>query len=159
MTDTTADLDAALRDLERLPRKARPSRLHARAVLLALGSRIEADRSGAAGDLERVLASTARFAGAWSAAIQDELALACTEHVRSVDPRYLSLPNYDLGYTLEARERLGLRLTAARALGAPLPARTLREIDRADRLLAEHLARVAESESGPGSQGAREPEE
>ena len=31
--------------------------------------------------------------------------MACTEHVQSVDPRYLDLPNYDFEYTRAARER------------------------------------------------------
>jgi hypothetical protein len=138
-----AELAAAVRALEELPRKAKPHRHHARAVLVPLGVWVLAEgEAGAREGLERVRRAVARFGAAWEAAVRDELTLACTEHVQSIDARYLALPNYDLDYTLEARERLEARLAAARALGIELQAPLRDRVDRADRALADHLARV-----------------
>jgi hypothetical protein len=162
MTGSERDeLEAAVRDLERLARRSQPNRHQARAVLVPLGLWILAESEGGAQEgLDRVRRATARFGGAWEAAVRDELTLACTEHVQSVDPRYLSLPNYDFEYTLEARERLEARFAAAHALGIELEARLRERVGRADRVLADHLARLersperrARSDGGAGPNG------
>ena len=75
----------------------------------------------------------------WSEAVRAEVSLACAEHVHSVDPRYLDLPNYDLSYTRAARERLQARLAAAGALGIDVPETLLEGVRRADELLAERF--------------------
>src|SRR5207249_4090087 len=74
---------------------------------------------GAAADaaLARLGGLTGPDRQAWEAAVRDELVMACTEHVRSVDPRYLDHPEYDLEYTLTARRLLEARLLAAAKLG------------------------------------------
>ena len=97
-----------LKELSRAcaPRQ-RIDRLHARAVLLAIGERILAeDQPGATQFAQRVRQITAPRAEDWDRAVRDEILMAATEHVRSVDPRFLSRPDYDLHYTVEAREEL-----------------------------------------------------
>ncbi len=149
MTDSLSrDLEAALDSLRRLQRRSRPDRQHARALLIPLGRWIRENGGASSRDwLSRVREATAHLGGAWAGAIQDELSLACTEHVQSADPRFLILPNYDLEYALEARERLEARLITAQALGFDPPARLARGVRKADHLLEAHLANLGLSPS------------
>jgi hypothetical protein len=124
--------------------RQRIDRLHARAVLLAIGERVLAeDQPGAAQLAQRVQQITAPRAADWHSAVRDEILMAATEHVRSVDPRFLSRPDYDLHYTVEAREELEARLRGAELLGIEVELSLLDRIAAADRLLAPLL--------GPGA--------
>jgi hypothetical protein len=153
------ELDTALAGLERwvLGRK-KPTRHQARAVLVALGAWIEAERpaeEAVQAVRARIERGVAPLAEAWEAAVLDELILACTEHVRSVDPRHLTHPRYDLEYTVHARERLEARLVAASALGASPSEELLDRVARADEILRAHLERRArqdppEADPDPG---------
>ena len=126
--------------------RQRIDRLHARAVLLAIGQRVLAEDEAGAGELgKRVLQITAPRAEDWERAVRDEILMAATEHVRSVDPRFLSRPDYDLHYTVEAREELEARLRGAELLGIEVSPSVLERIAAADRLLAPLLG----SESPP----------
>ena len=132
-----ADLDAALRAVEASGRsRNRITRHHARPVLLSIGERL---LDGRTEEAEEALARVSRLPGAlrepFQAAVLDELAMACTEFVRSVDPRYLDRPDYDLDYTVTARHRLEARLRAAQRLGVLPDAPTLDQVRRTDQLL------------------------
>jgi hypothetical protein len=116
--------------------------------------------------LERARAAAAGAGPAWSQAVQTELTLACGEFAQGVDPRYLSLPDYDLGYTRSARARLADRLRAAGELGFELSPREAQVLELADRVLAGHLARRedapadrgrARSQPAPAARGADRP--
>ena len=76
-------------------------------------------------------------------AIAEELTLACTEHVRSCDPKYLGLPKYDFPYTVAARHRLEARLRAAAELDMPADEALLEQVARADDILEPYLRRAA----------------
>lgn len=118
----------------------RPDRFHARAVLLWIGERLLAGESEAAARaVEYARQVTAPQGQVWTRAVQEELTLACTEHVRSVDPRYLGRPDYDLNYVVDARVDLQARLEAAEALGIEVPAGLLPRVMAADRLLEPAL--------------------
>jgi hypothetical protein len=115
-----------------------PSHYLARHLLLALGANL---RSGPQGPTDSDCAERARRAGeaagpSWAEAIQSEISLASGEFAQCLDPRYLGLPNYDLGYTRAARQRLEDRLIAARALGFEPRPRDLEMIALADQVLA-----------------------
>lgn len=139
-----ADLEAALADLEALARRKGPLTRHdVRPILLGIGGALD---SAEARDAEacgaRFLALPLPFRTAWESAVRDELAMACTEHVRSVDPRYLDHPAYDLRYTLEARRALEVRVLAARITGVVLDEAFSAAVGRADALLEARLARA-----------------
>ncbi len=120
--------------------RQRIDRLHARAVLLAIGERVLGeDPAGAAELAARVVQITSGRAGDWQSAVRDEILMASTEHVRSVDPRFLSRPDYDLHYTVQARAELEARLLAAEVLGIEVPPSVLDRVAAADRLLAPRL--------------------
>jgi len=120
--------------------KQRIDRLHAREVLLAIGERVLGEDLPAADELvRRVRELTAARDADWQAAARDEILMASTEHVRSVDPRYLSRPDYDLAYTVEARAGLEARLRAAELLGIELAPGLLDRVSAADRLLEPFL--------------------
>jgi hypothetical protein len=141
-------LRAALESLRTSAQKSRaPTRHQARDLLLALGAALRADDEveidAASTALRSLEASSSSFRDRWRAAIADEITLACTEHVRSVDPRYLEHPQYDWEYTIAARERLELRLRAAAKLGFPAAAAQLAQVARADALLAGRQERHA----------------
>lgn len=145
------ELEEALTELEAWTRKGKlPARQDARAILVPLGRLALGDPSvdlGPEGALRvRLTAAVAPCPEAWEGAVTEELALACAEHVQSVDPRYLELPNYDLGYTLAARERLEARLAGAGVLGLEAPEHLLEGVRQADRLLEPLRARG----TGPG---------
>lgn len=139
-------LDRALADLEAcLAAKKAPTRHHARAVLVPLGERLRTGGSGGAGPwLERLKEIANRAPDAWSRAVEDELLMACTEHVRSVDPRWIRHPSYDFEYTKRAREQLGARLDALRELGFEVDRALLDRVDQADALMASRLSRGSE---------------
>jgi len=132
------EAEDALRELEGQARKGRgPDHHQARRLLLSLGRLLEELGTGACAPLlERARALSSP---AWVAAVQMELSLACVEFARSVEPRYLELPNYDLAYTQGARVRLGDRLRAGRELGIDLDPREAAILELADRVLAAYL--------------------
>ncbi|MBK7642203.1 MAG: hypothetical protein IPJ19_04015 [Planctomycetes bacterium] len=116
--------------------RGRIDRLHARGVLLAIGERIlAADELGATALVDRLRAIVAARETDWLAAVRDEILMAATEHVRSVDPRFLARPDYDLTYTVDAREALEARLRAAEALSIEVEPALLERLAAADRLL------------------------
>jgi len=120
--------------------RQRIDRLHARTVLLAIGERVLAEDAAGAEELgKRVLQITSPRADDWHSAVRDEILMAATEHVRSVDPRFLSRPDYDLHYTVEARAALEARLRAADLLGIEIAPSVLDRVAAADRLLAPLL--------------------
>lgn len=135
------ELDAALRELAALaPKKRQPTRFHARAVLIPLGRILLEEGHAALRDPMKLLAATVEpLGGAWERAVQDELTLACTEHVQGVDPRYLEHPRFDIEYVVSARERLEARLAAASALDLSPPDALLDRVAAADRLLEPYL--------------------
>lgn len=137
------DLEAALAALEALARSMGTLTRHdVRPILLGIGESLP---SAVAADVdacrERFSALPLAFRTAWEAAVRDELAMACTEHIRSVDPRYLDHPAYDLRYTVEARRALEDRLRAAGITGVPLDEALSSAVHRADALLESRLSR------------------
>ena len=143
MNDLTQELEAAVASLEEIARSKkgrRVDRYDARALLVPLGLLLLERGSEAVADhVERIQAAAERLGEPWAEAIQGELSLAATEHVHAVDPRYLTLPNYDFAYTLEARRRLEARLVAAEELDVELPAALADGVRRADERLAPYL--------------------
>lgn len=135
-----ADLETAIAALEARASASRPPTRHeARAILLALGQALAEGRDAAVEVAAGRLAKLPEpFHPGWHAAVREELAMAVTEYVRSVDPRYLAHPEYDLAYTLDARRRLELRLRAAERLGLPADRPTAESVARADVLLERH---------------------
>jgi hypothetical protein len=73
----------------------------------------------------------------WERAVGDELSLALGEFAQLVDPRFLSLPRYDIAYTLAARARLEDRLRCAGRFGFALLAREVDLLALADRVWAK----------------------
>ena len=130
-------------DLQQGLRKGRgPNRWHARPLLLALGQALLEGRIAEAEQLEQQLRSIpAPHRDTWVEAVLEELNLAVTEHVHSADPRYLSRPDYDWGYTLAAREGLEARLRAAEALDIETPPALVEQVLKADERLAPFLNR------------------
>jgi len=140
----SAELEAAIAFLESLAaRRGRPTRHDARPILLGIGERLlEGDTAAADAASTRVGAAAAELREAFEEAVRDELGMAATEYVRSVDPRFLDLPAYDLAYTLETRRLLEARLRASERLGVPIEASLAAGIRRADdRLRAQPRAR------------------
>ncbi len=134
----SSELDGALAEIEGLAKKdGRPTRHHARPLLVGLGELLLSAAPHEADAAKRRLEGLPPgVAEAWSAAVADEIAMAATEYVRSVDPRYLDHPKYDWAYTLEARQQLADRLRAVRFLGIEVDGNLLAGIDRADRMVA-----------------------
>jgi hypothetical protein len=131
------DLEVAIVALEALAALKGPLTRHdVRPVLVGIGSSlVEASAADIQASRMRFLALTQGFRDAWEAAVRDELAMACTEHIRSVDPRYLDHPGYDLAYTVEARRVLEARLKGAEVTGVVLDDALSAGIRRADSLL------------------------
>ncbi len=132
------ELETAVRAVEACSgaSKRRVTRHEARPVLLGIGECLIEGRTPEAEDaLARLRRLPAELREAFDAAVRDELEMACSEHVRSVDPRYLQRPDYDLAYTVAARHRLECRLRAAERLGIDLAGAWLENIRRADALL------------------------
>lgn len=135
-----SDLDAALAEIEGHTAKNRPpTRHHARAVLMALGERLLEGAPASEPAIERLSQVVRRFEVEWSQSVRDELVLACTEHIQSVDPRYLDHPRYDFEYTIAARARLEARLHAATRLDLRPSQELLNRVARADALLEPYL--------------------
>lgn len=133
------DLEAALRALETAG-KTPPGRWEARAILVPLGLLLQARGREALSDaLQRLEEALNDHRDSWRKAVEEELSLACAEHIQGVDPRYLSLPNFDWDYLMEARERLEARKVAAEALQIPLPAHLWAQVLSTDERLAPHL--------------------
>ena len=131
--DATTELAARVR------REQAPDRFLARAALVGLG-RLELEQEGTGKPLALELIEAAKpVQEAWVEAVEAELTMACTEHVRSVDPRYLDKPIYDFEYTIAARERLEARLIAAGLLDLEVPEKLLDQVAEADRVLAPYL--------------------
>jgi hypothetical protein len=155
MTNDETELEPAIADLAAALRKKRkPSRFHARAILLALGERVLAeDETRAALAVANIAELVREKPAEWEAAVHEELELAATEFVRSVDPRFLTHPRYDFAYTLTARERLEARLAGAERLGIAPAEGLLEQISEADQALAPHLRRLDERRprNSPGS--------
>jgi len=139
--DPREAIEKALSDLEAaVKRELGPSRYDARTLLIGLGELLLAGRDGDAQPLlERLHRVVEPVQEAWSRAVGEELSLACAEHVHAVDPRHLSLPNYDFAYTLAARERLRARLVAAEALDETVSETLSSAVERADAVLRPYL--------------------
>lgn len=115
-----------------------PHRHDARDILVPLGLLlIEGDKE-ANGHLGRVRELGKAWGEAWEAAVAGELSLACAEHIHAADPRFLHLPNYDWGYTRDARKRLEARLLAAQAIGLEADEHMIAGVDKADEVLGRH---------------------
>lgn len=137
-----SEVEKAIELLERVVRQgAAPSHYLARHLLLALGEALREGYAPALEHLERARQVGAAAGAGWAEAVQTELSLACAEFAQSVDPRYLTLPNYDHQYTLAARARLQDRLSAARALGFAQSTRDQEILTLADQVLEAHRAR------------------
>jgi hypothetical protein len=134
--EALAAADALHKDPRR-PRK--PTHVLARAILVPLGEALLEDPFSAAAALERMRAILARDRPGWQLAVEEELTLAATEHVRSCDPKALKLPRYDFQYTVAARHRLEARLRAAAELDLPASEALFDQIEDADQRLAPHL--------------------
>ena len=151
-TTPTGELGGALTALEELGRQKRPhpTRHDARALLVPLGQLLLAGADVAVDEVrERIAAATRTCTDRWTAALTEELQLACAEFVTSVDERYLDMPSYDFDYTSAARERLEARLVACEALGVPIPAGMRTRIADADRIYAPYLERGKGPGDGP----------
>lgn len=144
MNDHRSELESALALVrEALAAKQPLNRYHARAVLLPLGALLAAETSASArAEAQALLALVRPVRAAWHGAVQDELEMAITEFVQSVDRRYLSRPDYDFRYTREARARIDDRLRAARELGIALPEPGERALARADLAFAPFADRA-----------------
>jgi hypothetical protein len=149
MSDPTTDLPAALELLRKAVDKPGNLDRHlVRAVLLPLGALLihpgDEDQDAILTEIRELVEPAEK---AWREALEFELKLAASEHIQSVDLRYLSRPDYDFEYTMRARERLEARLAAAEALGWPADAELLQRVQRADATLEPFL----------GSREGREP--
>lgn len=109
-----------------------------RAILVPLGFLIEAG-ADVGEELDRLGALIEDRRPAWGRALEFELKLAVSEHVLSVDLRYLGRPDYDFDYAVRARERLQARLSAAEALDTPAPEALVEQVRRADAILEPFL--------------------
>ncbi len=147
LPDPLLELAAAVRELSLAVKGKRgPTRHDARALLLPLGELLLGGREEQAAQALQGLEQTLEPVGeAWVLAIQEELSLACSEHVHSVDPRYLSHPRYDFDYTLAARERLEQRLAAAQVLGVPAGEELLAGVAQADERLKAAISAADDS--------------
>lgn len=153
-----AELDQALALVEEALRERRPwNRYHARAVLLPLGALLgsedEGDRRHAREAIARLARATGPTRDAWGAVLDEELEMAVTELVKSLDPRFLARPDYDLRYTLESRALLRDRLRAMEALGRDVDPSLLRHVERSERALEVELRRRGASDASTRSGG------
>ncbi len=140
MNQNEQDLRDAIDELQRrVKHEEATDRFLARAALVALG-RMELEAEGSGQALARELKTAAEpIADSWAAAVEAELSMAGTEHVRSVDPRYLDQPIYDFEYTVAARERLEARFLACGLLDLEVSEALLNQVAEADQLLEPYL--------------------
>jgi hypothetical protein len=140
MNQNEADVREVITELaSRAKKEQSPDRFLARAALVGLG-RMELANDGSASELAGELRKAAApLQEAWEQAVEAELTMACTEHVRSVDPRFLDQPIYDFEYTVAARERLEARFLATALLELEVPEKLLEQVAEADQLLAPYL--------------------
>ena len=133
--------EQAVRALAKAARsKNPPSHRHARDILLLLGAAVLAEGEDAQEErLAAIDGAVGERREPWLRAVEHELAMACNEHVQSVDPRYLDHPRYDFAYTIAARERLEARLAAASVMGIEVSEEALERVAQADRSLAPYL--------------------
>jgi hypothetical protein len=131
------DLEGAIRAVQALAgRPASLTRHEARPILLLIGGSLLAGKQAEVGNAAELLRALPGPLGeSWVAAVRDEWSMAFTEYVRSVDPRYLKHPQYDLAYTLEARLQLEARWRASLYLGIPPDKASTAAVERADTLL------------------------
>jgi hypothetical protein len=128
-----ADVERALFEFAKDPGDGAPEPRHARRLLVALGlAAIEAEGAWPAELAGRVNARLAARREAWERAIARDLELAVWEFDTSVDPRYLPRPDYDHGYTREARERIDARLVALDLLDLDFPESLGEKLSAAD---------------------------
>lgn len=119
---------------------SRPSRVHARELLLAIGAlAIEGRTKEAKEAISGLLPTLERLGDAWLEAIGQEMDLACSEHIQGVDPRYLQHARFDFSYVIEARQRLEMRLRALDVLGVDADERALDQVAEADDRLRPYL--------------------
>jgi hypothetical protein len=109
-----------------------------RGILVPLGSLL-LEGEDVTREVERIQRIAVELKEKWRNALEFELKLAVSEHVLSVDLRYLSLPDYDFDYTVQARERLEARLLAAEVLGFPASDDHLARVQQADATLEPFL--------------------
>ena len=149
MQNPATQLTHALAENEELvAKKRKPSRFDVRALFVPLGALIlEGDIVGLSPTLEHLATFISPDDEDWQKAVAEELGLAAEEYSLSVDPKYLSLPNYDFDYTERAREMLECRLRAAEHLGFGLPEGLQGRIQRADALLEPYLDTRSEGEA------------
>ena len=125
--------------------KGVPHRYDARAILVPLGQLMMASTEAdgiteAGGDwVERIQALMEPVMDFWQGAVEEELSLSCSEHIRAVDPRFLDHPGYDFPYTISARARLEARLLACQALDLEVTEGLLDRVAEADARLAPYL--------------------
>lgn len=134
------DFQAALAEIAaRKLKKKNVTRFQARALLIVLGEALLAEDATVREAIDIVRALVVESPEAWREAVDEEFSLAATEHVRSCEPRYLKLPQYDFEYTVAARHRLEARLRAAVEIDLPIDETLLEQIARADALLEPYL--------------------
>jgi hypothetical protein len=134
------EFQAALAEIAaRKLKKKNVTRFQARSLLIVLGEALLAEDASVREAIDSVRALVVESPEAWREAVDEEFSLAATEHVRSCEPRYLKMPQYDFEYTVGARHRLEARLRAAVEIDLPIDETLLEQIARADALLEPYL--------------------
>lgn len=137
---TERELDRAIEDLGKLIRGRHGLTRHvARALLVPLGKLLNEAPESAQERLGRLSELVAQARPDWEKVVKEELALACSEYVQSVDPRFLDHARYDFAYTIAARERLEARINAASAFDLGPEEGHLQAVVRADTILEPFL--------------------
>jgi len=133
----------ALAELKAKPKKGRkagPNRFIVRDLLCALGELVldegEAALRPQARELRALMETDEK---AWERAIDEELELACNEHIQGADPKFLDHPRYDFVYAVAARRRLEQRFRALEVLGRSVPERLLDRVAEADARFEPYL--------------------
>jgi len=135
--------------VEDLARKERaPTRQDVRPLLIHLGELLQ----GAADPelearLKRLREALAPIREEWAAVVEQEMQLACAEHIQGVDPRHLDHPRFDFAYVEAARLRLEQRMRALPALGLALAQEWIDRVRQADIALEPYL-RARRGEAG-----------
>jgi hypothetical protein len=144
--ENSAEVTRIVNEIEAwIARKRRPTRMQARAALIAIGEELLAEREAAVLEpLARWKAIIERQQDVWERLIEEELRLAVGEHVQSCDPRFLGHPRYDFDYTVAARHRIEARLRCAERIEYAPNEALLEELMRADERLEPYLKRSRE---------------